>query len=268
VRYLNGIELAGYIQNRHLHQVRSLRQSKGVEPRLAIIVCNNDPVIKTYVSCKQQYGQNIEALVDVYNVDQTEVSNLVQKLNKNKKVQGIIIQLPLSNKEQTDSILSLINPKKDIDGLTKKSIWDPATPTAILWLLAGHNVELKNKKIVIVGQGRLVGAPLRLMLRASGVEALAVDAKTKNPNRIISQAQVLITATGKPGIIKASMIPKNCVVIDAGTASENGVIKGDLADDVYLRQDLSITPKTGGVGPLTISALFENLIRAARQQAS
>jgi methylenetetrahydrofolate dehydrogenase (NADP+) / methenyltetrahydrofolate cyclohydrolase len=135
---------------------------------------------------------------------------------------------------------------------------------AIMWLLNGFAVELTGKKITIVGRGRLVGAPLKKMMDSSGLNIQVIHSQTSNPEEILLNSDVIITAVGKPGIIDSAMLPLNCVVVDAATSSENGQLKGDLADDVYEREDLILTPKKGGVGPLTVCALFDNVIRAAQ----
>lgn len=266
MRILNGAELAEFIKERQIHQVRSLRQSKKIAPKLAIVICGDDPVISKYVGLKQAYAQDILVDVEVHSIAQADATATVKNLNEDESVHGIIVQLPLPNPGQTDEIVNTIAPQKDVDALGKKSTYDAATPLAINWLLTGYNIELKGKKIVIVGQGRLVGAPLKKMFEASNLQPIVVDEDTKNPEAMYADANIIITAVGKPGLIKSSIIPQNCVVVDAGVASEKGVLKGDLADDVYERDDLTITPIKGGVGPLTVAALFDNVIRAAGNQ--
>jgi methylenetetrahydrofolate dehydrogenase (NADP+) / methenyltetrahydrofolate cyclohydrolase len=200
----------------------------------------------------------------VHKVEQIEVLDAVNKLNANPTVHGIIVQLPLSDTSQTDTVLSAVSPAKDVDGLNPKSFFDAATPTAIMWLLTGYGIDLSTKAVAIVGRGLLVGAPLKEMLDNSGIQAQVIHSQTQNIEDVLQHSQVIITAVGKPGIINAAMIPENAVVVDAGTASDAGHIKGDLADDVYEREDLTVTPKIGGVGPLTVCALFDNVIRAAQ----
>jgi len=131
-------------------------------------------------------------------------------------------------------------------------------------LLAGYNVALEGKHIVLVGRGKLVGAPLERMLQASGYDVEVVDRKTEDIRAVVREADVIITATGQPGLITSDMIKDKAIVVDAGVAGEQGKTVGDLAPDVYERDDLTITPRKGGVGPLTICALFDNVIRAAR----
>jgi len=139
-------------------------------------------------------------------------------------------------------------------------------PLAILWLLSGYNIDLAGKDIVLVGRGKLVGAPLEKMLQASGVEPRMVVKETPNGPDEIRKADVVISATGVPGLIKPDMLKQGAVVVDAGVASEGGKTVGDVAPEVYeQRDDLTITPAKGGVGPLTVTALFENVIRAAQR---
>jgi methylenetetrahydrofolate dehydrogenase (NADP+)/methenyltetrahydrofolate cyclohydrolase len=134
---------------------------------------------------------------------------------------------------------------------------------AIMWLLAGHNVDLAGKRVLLVGRGQLVGAPLEKMLKNSEVDVHVADRDTKNLKSETLEADVIITATGSPAVLKADMIKSGAVVVDAGVASESGKTVGDLADEVYERDDIKVTPQKGGVGPLTVCALFENVIRAA-----
>jgi len=263
VKILNGLELAEFIKERQAHDVRSLRQSKNIIPKLAIIQCKDDPVINTYVRLKKKYGADILVIVDTYQVNQAEIPSLVDKLNSDSDVHGIIIQLPIEDISKTDEIINLVAPSKDVDSLGAKATFDPATPMAILWLLAGYNIDLQGKKIVLIGRGKLVGAPLEKILLKSGYDVEVVDRGAEDLSKHTLDADIIITATGSPAILYSSTIKQGAVVVDAGVASESGKTVGDLADDVYEREDLTITPRKGGVGPLTVCALFENVIRAA-----
>ncbi|HSX15796.1 MAG TPA: bifunctional 5,10-methylenetetrahydrofolate dehydrogenase/5,10-methenyltetrahydrofolate cyclohydrolase [Candidatus Saccharimonadales bacterium] len=267
MKVLNGLELAGFIKERQAHEVRSLRQGAHVTPKLAIVVTIEHPAIEVYMRMKERYGADLLVDVDVHRVAQAEVPALIKQLNADDSVHGIIVQLPLEDPSQTEAIVDLVTPAKDVDALGKDATLDPATPMAILWLLAGYNVDLAGKKIVLVGRGKLVGAPLERIFRASGYDVAVVDRKTPDVPAVVSSADVIITATGMPGLVNSAMIKEGAVVVDAGVAGEQGKTVGDLADDVYERQDLTITPRKGGVGPLTICALFENVIRAARTGA-
>ena len=268
MKLLNGSELAGFIKERQAHEVRGLIQAWGITPKLAIVVTVEHPAIEIYMRMKQRYGADVLVDVDVHRVAQADAPALIKQLNADETVHGIIVQLPLEDPSQTEQIVNLVVPEKDVDALGKDATLDPATPLAILWLLAGYNVDLAGKKIVLVGRGKLVGAPLERLLRASGYNVEVVDRKTPDVPAVVSNADLIITATGTPGLVTSAMIKEGAVVVDAGVAGEQGKTVGDLAEDVYERNDLTITPRKGGVGPLTICALFDNVIRAARQVAA
>lgn len=322
MKLLNGLELAGYIKERQAHAVRGLRQAHKIFPKLAIVQCKDDPVINTYVRLKKKYGADILVDVDVHQIAQAEVPSLLEKLNVDSSVHGIIVQLPLEDPTQTDEIVNLVAPWKDVDSLgnpeaplpsylsvpqgdgeqrtesykqygegvaepatqrgaestrrvgssaheqasaVRGQWFEPATPMAIMWLLAGYNVDLLGKKILLIGRGKLVGAPLEKMMKDSELDVEVIDREAEDLAAHTQDADVVITATGSPAILYSEMIKHGAVVVDAGVASESGKTVGDLAPDVYEREDLTITPKKGGVGPLTVCALFENVIRAARQ---
>ncbi len=264
MKILDGRELVGFIQERQARQVRGLRQAWETFPKLAIIIANDNPVIDTYVRLKKVYGEDILVDVDIYKLEQADVITKIDQLNADETVHGIIVQLPLSNPSQTDEIVNRIAPEKDVDGLGEQSKFVSATATAIDWLAAGYNVTLKNRTIAIVGQGRLVGAPLAKLWATGGLQVATYDDTTLDLQSELRKADVIVTATGVPGLITSQMVSPGKVVIDAGTASENGQIVGDVAADVRERNDLTITPIKGGVGPLTIAALFDNVITAAR----
>lgn len=268
MRSLNGKELAGFIKERQAQQVRSLKQANGVFPKLAIIRTNPDPVVDTYMRLKSQYGEDIGVAVDVHTIDQSDAIERIKTLNADNDTSGIIVQIPLPNPKLTDEILNAVNPEKDVDGLAVNTIFDAPTPIAINWLLAGYNIDLRAKHIVIVGHGRLVGAPLARMWRASGCDVFVADKSTPDLASNTLQADILITATGKPALIKSDMIKVGAVIVDAGVATDKNGLIGDVAPDVRERSDLIITPENGGVGPLTVCALFDNVLRAARNQAA
>jgi methylenetetrahydrofolate dehydrogenase (NADP+)/methenyltetrahydrofolate cyclohydrolase len=267
MKLLNGGELAGYIKERQAKAVRALIQAHGVHPKLAIIQTKDDPVIDTYVRMKKRYGADLQVEVEAYKITQEKIAKLLQKLNEDKSVHGIIIQLPLPDTSETDEICALVAAEKDVDGLGSQKYFEPATPLAILWLLSGYNIELAGKHILLVGRGKLVGVSLSKMLADSGHDVEMIG-RVDDLSSYTKKADIIITATGNPGIIKADMIKQNAVVVDAGTASESGKIVGDLHESVYERDDLTVTPEKGGVGPLTVCALFENVITSARRKTN
>jgi len=263
-RELNGAELAEFIKERQAKAVRGLIQHDGVNPKLAIIQTIDDPVIDLYVRLKKRYGSDIQIEVVSYKIAQSEIRELIKKLNSDDSINGIIVQLPLSDASETDDIVNAVNPHKDVDALGEDASHDPATPLAINWLLAGYNIELRDRKIVLIGKGKLVGAPLYKQYKQLGYDVTVIDRSSEDMSLEVLNADIIITATGSPGIVHSDMIGEGAVVVDAGVASESGKTVGDLDADVYFRDDLILTPVKGGVGPLTVCALFENVITAAR----
>jgi methylenetetrahydrofolate dehydrogenase (NADP+)/methenyltetrahydrofolate cyclohydrolase len=266
-KILDGKSLAGYIKQRQAGEVRALRQAHGLNPKLAIVMTGGNDVIDVYVRMKKKYGADILVDVDIHKVEQGAIPELLAKLNSDSAVNGIIIQLPLQDPSQTDDIVNLVEPAKDVDALGRRATCEPATPMAIMWLLAGSTVDLNAKSVLLVGHGKLVGAPLEKMMRASGLNVTVADRKTKDLKAACLAADVIITATGQAGVIKADMLRPGAVVVDAGVAGEGGKTVGDLDPSVYDRTDITVTPVKGGVGPLTVCALFENVIRATKAKS-
>ena len=260
---LNGRELVGFVKMRQAHLVQILRSNK-IKAKLVIIRDSNNPVIEKYVKLKCRYGEDIGVEVVDKKVQPTAESLIqaIEDANKDSSVSGIIVQLPLVNSEIMEDVLGKINPKKDVDGLSMKGKFDSATATAINWLLSGYDINLIGKKIAIVGRGKLVGRPLATMWQNSG---LTVEVFHRGSDFTkLKDYQIIVTATGVPNLIKTEMISSGAIVVDAGTASESGKIVGDISDEIRERTDLfAITPKIGGVGPLTVGVLFENVLAAA-----
>lgn len=260
MKILDGRELAGFIKERQAHQVKSLAK----KPTLLIIRDSDNPVITKYVNLKIAYGNDIGAKVIDYCATSTkDIESKILSANTDDSIDGIILQLPIKDKDQTDALTSLIVPTKDVDGLSgHPDAYDSATATAILWLLAGYDIKLAHQKIALVGRGKLVGAPLYRMLTNSNYHTDLFHRGSDLTK--LNQYDIIITATGVPGLIVNSMVRPGVVVIDAGTASEKGILKGDLAEEIRNRTDLTaITPRIGGVGPLTVTCLFDHLIAAA-----
>ena len=262
-RQLSGRELVSFIKERQAHQVRALKQHDHIQPKLAIIQTKLDAVTDLYTKLKQHYGEDIGVAVEVYKVGQPVVASLIDRFNADLTVQGVLVQLPLADPSATDEIVNRVSPMKDVDGLGERSEWDATTAMAINWLLAGYNIDLTGKQIAIVGQGRLVGAPLTKMWRQSGLNVTPLDVRCPSLEKILIDKDVVVTATGVPGLIRSEMLKDGAVVVDAGTADLDGQVVGDVDPLVRERSDITITPQKGGVGPLTIACLMDNVIRAA-----
>lgn len=261
MKILDGSELAGFMKEAQAARVRSLR-GRGVTPKLVIIRDSDNPVIVKYVNLKKQYGEDIGVVVEDWRGQ--DIASLIKKANDDLSVHGLIVQLPVTN-EHLDELLASISPEKDVDGLNPHgTVFESATATAINYLLAGYNIDLTAQEIALVGHGRLVGAPLEKMWKNSGLDVTVFD--TKSDLSELKNYSVIVSATGAPHLIKDAMVADGAVLVDAGTASEDGVLVGDVDDSIRERTDLTaITPKIGGVGPLTVTALFEHVLIAAEK---
>lgn len=265
IRYLSGANLVDYISERQAKQVRALIQSKNIRPKLAIIHTNpEDLPSQKYIKYKQIRAVELGIEAEIHATDEESAGELIQNLAKDSSVHGIILQLPLLDPSKTDCLISLIPPEKDVDGMTNGSPVEPATAQAILWLLTGYGIDLVGKHILVIGKGRLVGKPLIKMLGQQNLSAHSLDITNSNKETAdaITNADIIVSATGSPGLIKPEMLKDKQIIIDAGTSEDGGELKGDLDPKVYdSKLDIKITPTTGGLGPLTISCLFENLLQ-------
>ena len=196
MKLLNGRELADYVKERQLKQVRALRQAEGVIPKLAIIKMTDNPVIDTYVRLKQRYGEDITIEVVVFDVTNDTVLETIAACNDDASIHGIIVQLPLLDGTMTEEAINLVLPEKDVDALGEAATLTPATPMAIDWLLPDYNVTLKDKKIGIVGNGRLVGAPLAKLWRTAGHDVTVCDRATENLPEVLRSMDIIVTAAG------------------------------------------------------------------------
>jgi methylenetetrahydrofolate dehydrogenase (NADP+)/methenyltetrahydrofolate cyclohydrolase len=268
-RLLSGLELQGFIMERQAKQVRNLRQEYHIIPKLLIIMSNtSSDVINAYVRMKRRYADDVLVEVDVASLPQDDMHAAIERANNDDTVHGIIVQLPLDNPSETDMLCNMIAPEKDVDGLGENALFPSATAEAIDWLLTGYNVELRGKRIALVGHGKLVGMPLAKLWQERGYDVTVLDEHSENSSDVMLRSDVIVSATGVPRLLTSDKIPIDAVVVDAGTASESGVIVGDIDPKVREeRTDLTITPEKGGVGPLTYTLLFDHVIQAALKKA-
>lgn len=227
MKFLSGAELAGYMKENQAHTVKALRSRK-IFPKLVIIRNNDNPVILKYVHLKQRYGEDIG--VEVEDWYREDVAEAVREANAREDIHGMIVQLPLIDPALTDEVVAQIAVGKDVDGLGTEArvakgeatTFESATATAINWLLAGYDVDLARSKIALVGRGRLIGAPLARMWKNSGYDVTSFG-RGDDLGRL-KEFDVVVSATGVPHLITSAMLKPGAVIVDAGTASEGGVL--------------------------------------------
>jgi len=235
-------------------------------PNLAAILVGEDPASLLYTKAKEKKAKELGIGFKFYHfsgiTSENEVLKLVEELGKNNRINGIIIQLPLPESFDTEKILQSVSSNKDIDGFFSEN-FTPPTVLAIMEILKYYHLELIGRKVVIVGYGRLVGKPLAKLLEKQGIKPFIC---TSNSD-IVSEtkdADVIISATGIPNLIKPEMVAEKAIVIDAGTAESKGKITGDLDSAVYEKASF-YTPTPGGVGPVTVACLMRNLVEATKR---
>ncbi len=278
---LDGKKVARAIRNELSKKVADLK-SKGVFPKLTIVLVGNDPPSLIYVANKekacQQIGVEVEKFHLAADVSREMVKEAICRCNDDKGVHGIILQLPLPGHLDADELIETINPEKDVDGLTAANLgrllqgrprYIPATPAGIIELLGRYSITTAGRHVVIVGRGELVGKPLANLLLFKGERGDATvtvcHSKTPNLAAICRSAEILIVAAGKPGLINDSMVNMETVVVDAGiNRTENGIV-GDVDFNRVAPKVRAITPVPGGVGPMTVAMLLSNTVQAAKR---
>jgi len=262
---LAGSIVAAKIYRQVRQEVIKLEERK-IQPFLATIIVGENPVSLNFIKIKEKAACNLEIDFKIYHLPgiatAPSVLDLIDELNRNKFVHGIVLQLPLPEDLNAQKIIKAIDPQKDIDGLLGK--YPAPTAAAILEILKFYKIDYKDKKIILVGHGTLVGQPLEKMLTAQGIEPLVCDSKTTDLKGELLTGDIIISATGVPGLIVPEMVNENAIIIDAGTAECNGKIRGDVDPKVYEKVK-AYTPVPGGVGPVTVACLMRNLVLAAKK---
>ncbi|MEI6266887.1 MAG: bifunctional 5,10-methylenetetrahydrofolate dehydrogenase/5,10-methenyltetrahydrofolate cyclohydrolase [bacterium] len=244
---------------------------------LAVILIGSDPASEKYVGIKERacmaVGIDFKMFRFKENDKQALVLQLIQKLNNDNKITGIIVQLPIPVVFDTNELLEAIAPAKDVDGLNSINLGRlmkrmpglfPATPEGVINLCKYYQIPLVGSKVAMVGQSNLVGRPLSIMLLNEKSTVSIASSKTKNLKELTLNSDIVISAVGKPSLIKASMLNKGTVVIDIGTSVIEGKIVGDVDFDKVSKKASYITPSIGGVGPMTVAMLISNTLKAYR----
>jgi len=256
-------------------------------PGLAVIRIGEDPASGVYVKNKEKACSRVGIKSFIFHLEDTvsqkEVEKLIEKLNLDKNIDGMLLQLPIPKKFDAQSLISNINPEKDVDGLNEKNIGklvknEPAmrscTPAGIVNLLRSNSIPIEGMKIVVIGRSLLVGKPLSLMLLNLNGTVTMTHSKTKNLNKICREADILIAAAGKPNLIDSSFVKDGAVIIDVGIhrLKSSDKNKTNLCGDVLLEDVITkvsaYTPVPGGVGPMTVTMLLVNTIFSWQKQFS
>lgn len=251
-------------------------KKQGINKCLAVIQVGNDPASSVYVRNKKKGCEYIGIDSLSYELPeettQDELIKLVEELNNNDKVSGILVQLPLPKHIDEDAVIKAISPLKDVDGFHPQSVgalcigqkgFVSCTPAGIIQLLKRSNIDIAGKECVVLGRSNIVGKPMSILMLRENATVTIAHSKTKNLKEVCQRADILIVAIGKPKFVNSEYVKDGAVVIDVGiNRDENGKLCGDVDFDDVESKCSAITPVPGGVGPMTIAMLLNNCIEA------
>lgn len=277
---LNGREISREILNKISFEIAKLKEEGKRTPRLDVILVGDDYGSVKYVGMKEKVGREVGMLVQVHHLDEKvntlDVVNLIDSLNKDENVDGLMIQLPLPSHVDKHLVLESIKPSKDVDGLTPTNLGKlfqkdssgiaPATPLGIMKLLEAYNIKIFGRRVVILGSSTIVGKPLAAVMLEKNATVTLCNSHTVNIEDVSKTADILVSAVGKPELVKAEFLKKDCVLVDVGSNKhpETGKLVGDIDWNSVQGIPSYITPVPGGVGPMTIACLMLNLMRCYR----
>lgn len=253
----------------------------GEKPMLAVVLVGSNPASISYIRMKERRAREVGMAFWLYkyseDISQKELEAEVRKLSENEKIHGIIIQAPLPSHIDRYAVTECINPKKDVDGFTKTQIgnmflghdglWS-CTPKGIMTLLDYYKVDIRGKKVVVLGRSNIVGKPMSLMLINAWATVICCNSSTENLIEQTLTADVIISAIGQPHFIKDFMVSEKSIIIDVGCTFVEGIAVGDVDFDAVSRKVTAISPVPGGVGPMTVATLIENTWQAFLLQKS
>ena len=276
---LDGRMVAKKIRQGLKSEVEDLK-ANGINPKLAVIMVGEDPSSKIYVKNKSiacnEVGIEYEEFLLSETTTMEELLDLIDKLNKDATIHGILLQSPIPKGLDINEAFRAIDPKKDVDGFNPFNVgklclgqdtFVSCTPFGIIKLLGEYNIEIEGKNAVVVGRSNIVGKPMMQCLLNKNATVTICHSKTKDLKEVTKEADILVVAIGRANFITKDMVKENAVVIDVGiNRGENGKLCGDVDFEEVSKVASYITPVPGGVGPMTIAMLMNNIVKAARAQ--
>lgn len=277
---IDGKEVSASVRETITAEVAQLKD-KGVTPGLAVIIVGNDPASRVYVNNKkkgcEQTGMNSFEYALPEETTTEELIALIETLNKDEKVDGILCQLPVPKQIDEEKVLNAISPEKDVDAfhpvncgkvMTGDYTFAPCTPAGMVEMLKYYNIPITGKHCVIIGRSNIVGKPMAMLMLKNNATVTVCHSRTQNLPEITKQADILVAAVGIPKFAKADMVKEGAVVLDVGiNRMENGKLCGDVDFDDVAEKTSYITPVPGGVGPMTITMLLKNTLASAKKRA-
>lgn len=278
---INGKEVSAKVRSQVAEEAARLKDEKGLKVGLAVVIVGDDPASRIYVNNKKKACEEVGFQSFEYtraeNTTQEQLLDLVNVLNSDTRVNGILVQLPLPSHIDEKAIINAISPDKDVDAfhpvnVGKIMIGDysflPCTPAGVMELIESTGTDICGKNCVVIGRSNIVGKPMAMLLLHKNGTVTICHSKTVDLKKITLGADILVAAVGKPKFVTADMVKEGAVVIDVGmNRLESGKLCGDVDFDAVEKKASFITPVPGGVGPMTISMLMRNTLTAAKHQA-
>ena len=277
MKIIDGKAISAQIRAELKEKCERLIKEKGITPGLAVIIVGEDPASQIYVRNKARACEELGYYSEVHRLPadtkEEEVAALIDKLNEDEKIHGILVQLPLPGHADEKALLLRISPKKDVDAFHPYNVgristgdygFLPCTPAGVMELIERSGISVSGKSCVVVGRSNIVGKPMAMLLINANGTVTVCHSRTQNLREVCASADILVSAVGKANFIKADMVKEGAVVIDVGmNRDENGKLCGDVAYDEVAPKTSYITPVPGGVGPMTITMLMRNTLYAA-----
>lgn len=275
---IDGKLVAASVKAHAAEEVAKLR-SKNINVCLAVIIVGEDPASRVYVNNKKKACEELGIISKEFmlseDAGQEKLLALIDSLNRDASVNGILCQLPLPKGYDEKAIIEAINPIKDVDAFHPSNVgrimigdytFLPCTPAGIMEMLAYYDIDVAGKECIVVGRSNIVGKPMSMLLLHKNGTVTVAHSKTKNLTDVCNRADVLVAAVGKPRFITADMVKEGAIIIDVGINRVNGKLCGDVDFDKVENKASWITPVPGGVGPMTIAMLMQNTVTAAKLQ--
>jgi len=280
MQLIDGKSLANKIHTQVANEVEKLKQEQNIVPGLAVILVGDDPASHAYVKMKAKACEKVGFYSITHNmpdtISQDEIIATIEMMNKNPRIDGILVQLPLPKHIDTNKILEVIDPKKDVDGFHPYNVgrlatnldgFVPCTPLGVMKMFEEYDIDLEGKDVCVVGASNIVGKPMAALLLNANATVTITHIYTKDLKAHTSKADIVIVGVGVPALIKEDMVKDGAIVIDIGiNRLDDGSLVGDVDFANVSEKCSHITPVPGGVGPMTIAMLLANTLKSAQQR--
>jgi len=280
MQLIDGKALANKIHAEVASEVEKLKQEENIVPGLAVILVGDDPASHAYVKMKAKACEKVGFYSITHNmpdtISQDEIIATIEMMNNNPRIDGILVQLPLPKHIDTNKILEVIDPKKDVDGFHPYNVgrlatnldgFVPCTPLGVMKMFEEYDINLEGKDVCVVGASNIVGKPMAALLLNANATVTVTHIYTKDLKSHTSKADIVIVGVGVPALIKEDMVKDGAIVIDIGiNRIEDGSLVGDVDFPAVSKKCSYITPVPGGVGPMTIAMLLANTLKSAKQR--